>query len=176
MDAILRELAQPIPGMALVVFTGLMITAAVGDLLTYTITNKLNLTIGLAFLVFAILLPVAPFEIATRAIWATVVFFICAQMFHFGWMGGGDVKMIPMVMLWIPHNFYLELLTVIALYGGVLTLTIMLMRAIPMPVFTVGWTWLDRIHAQEKKIPYGIAIALGAMTLKLMEVSGNLLT
>lgn len=176
MDAILRELTQPVPALGLIVFATLMITAAVSDLLTYKIPNKLNLAIGLSFFAYALIAQIDPFEIAHRVIWATVVFFVAAQMFNFGWMGGGDVKMIPMVMLWIPHTLYLELLSVIAIYGGILTIVILVMRAIPMPVFTVGWAWLDRIHAQEKKIPYGIAIALGAVTLDLLAINGSLLT
>lgn len=176
MNAILRELSQPVPGIGLIVFSLLMITAAVSDLLTYKIPNKLNLAIGISFAIYAVALPIDPYEIGYRLAWAMFVFFIAAQMFNFGWMGGGDVKMIPMVMLWVPHNMYMELLSLISLYGGALTVGILLMRAVPMPVFIVNWTWFDRIHAQEKKIPYGIAIALGALNLRLFEISGNILT
>jgi prepilin peptidase CpaA len=176
MNAFLNELSQPIPGTGLIIFFGLLSYAAVSDLLTMRIPNWLNAAIATTWLVYALLLPLDWTEIGYRVVWALGVFMVAACMFYRGWMGGGDVKMIPAVMLWIPHAHYYELLAVVSMFGGMLAISVLMLRAFAMPVFTVGWVWLERIHSMQKKIPYGIAIALGGMTIKYMEVAGELLT
>ncbi len=177
MNAIMNELSQPVPGLGLTIFVLLMTYAAVSDLLTMRIPNWLNLATIVSAIAFGLLLPLDSVEFGSRLIWATAVFAICYCMFHLNWMGGGDVKMIPGVLLWCPSAHYVELLAGISMYGGALAFGVILVRSFPMPVFTVGWTWLDRIHThKERKIPYGIAIAAGGITIKLMEVNGNLIS
>lgn len=176
MDAIIRELSQPVPGTGLILFTLLLSYAALSDLFTMRIPNWLNGGLAWTAIAYMCLLPVGYAEMGYRVAWAVGVFFVAACMFYRGWMGGGDVKMIPAVMLWIPHQHYYELLAVVSMYGGLLAISILLLRAFAMPVFTVGWVWLERIHTDQKKIPYGIAIAAGGLTIKYMEITGNLLT
>ena len=176
MNAILTELSQPIPAAGLICFTVLLVYAAVSDLLTMRIPNWLNGAIAYTWIAYALLLPLDYTEMGLRVVWALGVFSVAAWMFFRGWMGGGDVKMIPAVMLWIPSIHYYELLAVVSMYGGALAIGVLMLRAFAMPVFTVGWVWLERIHSMQKKIPYGIAIACGGLTIKYMEITGNLLT
>jgi prepilin peptidase CpaA len=37
------------------------------------------------------------------------------------------------------------------------------LRAQPLPAFALGWGWLSRLHDQKTGIPYGIALAAGAL-------------
>jgi prepilin peptidase CpaA len=32
-----------------------------------------------------------------------------------------------------------------------------------LPAFTLSWSWLQRLHDQKTGIPYGIALATGAL-------------
>ncbi|WP_186728999.1 A24 family peptidase [Sphingomonas panacisoli] len=81
---------------------------------------------------------------------ALVVFALFVGAFHFGWMGGGDVKMIGALALWLPMQALFFMLMVMSVIGGVLTLIMMLdhwRRKVPGAVET----------------PYGVAIAMAAM-------------
>ena len=81
---------------------------------------------------------------------ALAVFAVFAGAFHFGWMGGGDVKMIGALALWMPVQPLLFMLMVMSVIGGVLTLIMMLdhwRRKAPGAVET----------------PYGVAIAMASM-------------
>lgn len=81
---------------------------------------------------------------------ALAVFALFVGAFHFGWMGGGDVKMIGALALWLPGQGLLFMLMVMSVIGGVLTLIMMLdhwRRKAPGAVET----------------PYGVAIAMASM-------------
>ncbi|MEO5938176.1 MAG: prepilin peptidase [Sphingomonas sp.] len=81
---------------------------------------------------------------------ALAVFAVFAGAFHFGWMGGGDVKMIGALALWLPMQAVFFMLMVMSVIGGVLTLIMMLdhwRRKAPGAVET----------------PYGVAIAMASM-------------
>src|SRR3546814_12522120 len=100
----------------------LSIAAAIVERRRRSISNGLNGLIAL----FSI-----PFWIASgRAIWpdmpiqfgaALAVFLTFAGLFSIGAMGGGDVKMIGAVMLWIPLPLFLPMLLVMANAGGLLS-------------------------------------------------------
>jgi prepilin peptidase CpaA len=78
------------------------------------------------------------------------VFALFVGAFHFGWMGGGDVKMIGALALWLPGPALLFMLMVMSIIGGLLTLIMMFdhwRRKAPGAVET----------------PYGVAIAMAAM-------------
>lgn len=89
-------------------------------------------------------------DVAWQAGIALAVFAVFAGAFHFGWMGGGDVKMIGALALWLPMQALLFMLMVMSVIGGVLTLIMMLdhwRRKAPGAVET----------------PYGVAIAMASM-------------
>jgi len=81
---------------------------------------------------------------------AVGVFALFVGAFHFGWMGGGDVKMIGALALWLPGPALFFMLVVMSIIGGVLTLIMMFdhwRRKAPGAVET----------------PYGVAIAMASM-------------
>jgi len=78
------------------------------------------------------------------------VFALFVGAFHFGWMGGGDVKMIGALALWLPGPALLYMLLVMSIIGGLLTLIMMFdhwRRKAPGAVET----------------PYGVAIAMASI-------------
>ena len=52
-----------------------------------------------------------------------------------------------------------------SLFGGALTLLLLQFRQWPLPYALAGQTWLMRLHAKESGIPYGIALAIGALMI-----------
>jgi prepilin peptidase CpaA len=81
---------------------------------------------------------------------AALVFAFFCGAFHFGWMGGGDVKMIGALALWFPLQPLLWMLIVMSLLGGALTLLLVIERA-------------ARRKPGAIEIPYGVAIAIAAL-------------
>lgn len=83
---------------------------------------------------------------------AVMTFAVFAAAFHFGWMGGGDVKMIAALSLWLPGQSLLTMLMVMSIIGGALTVLMM----------------IDHRRRQAEgqiETPYGIAIAMAALLL-----------
>ena len=144
------------PGLAnmLLAALALMLLAACWfDLRSRTIPNELNLAIALLAVPFwwasgLALWPDAAIQVGIAAL----VFALFAVAFALGAMGGGDVKLIGAIALWLPWQAVLAVLVIMSLAGGALTLA-MLIR--------------HRLARREQKleIPYGVAIAFGGLWL-----------
>ncbi|AXJ96821.1 MULTISPECIES: prepilin peptidase [unclassified Sphingomonas] len=78
------------------------------------------------------------------------VFALFAGIFAAGWMGGGDVKMIGALALWLPPGGVLSMLMLMAIAGGAITI-----------VMVADSRWRRREGAVE--VPYGVAIAAAAL-------------
>lgn len=105
--------------------------------------------------------PVWP-EMVLQLATAALVFGLFCVAFHFGQMGGGDVKMIGALSLWLPLAPLLGMLVVMSLAGGVLTLLMVVERRIKRTRAAV-------------EVPYGVAIAFAGL-LALREPVLNQLT
>ena len=131
----------------------LLIVAAVLDLRSRTIPNGLNLAVALLAIPFwwAIGLPLWP-DAALQIGIAALVFGLFALAFALGAMGGGDVKLLGALALWLPWQALLLLLVIMSLAGGVLTLAMVVRQ---------------RLARKEGRpeIPYGVAIAFAGLWL-----------
>ena len=81
---------------------------------------------------------------------AGLIFALFCVAFHFGQMGGGDVKMIGALSLWLPPTPLLAMLLVMSLVGGGLTLILVLDRRL-------------RRKSEAVEVPYGVAIAVAGL-------------
>ena len=91
-----------------------------------------------------------------------IVAFACFAM---GWVGGGDAKVAAGAALWFGFGYLLNYLLYASLFGGALTLLLLQFRQWPLPYLFTGQAWLLRLHAKESGIPYGIALAIGALMI-----------
>src|SRR5438128_1170910 len=85
---------------------------------------------------------------------------VCLAM---GWVGGGDAKVAASTALWFGFADLMNYLVYASLFGGALTLLLLQFRQWPLPYALAGQTWLLHLHDKESGIPYGIALALGAL-------------
>jgi prepilin peptidase CpaA len=131
----------------------MVVAAAVWDLRTRTIPNTLNAAIAL--------LAIPYWWAADLALWPGVaiqiglglaLFGLFAIAFAFGAMGGGDVKMIGALGLWLPLKAAMLMLAVMAIAGGVLTLAMLVRHRLAKA-------------EHQLEIPYGVAIAAGGLWL-----------
>jgi prepilin peptidase CpaA len=81
---------------------------------------------------------------------ALAAFAVWTALFAIGWMGGGDVKLLTALALWIRPPAFLDLLLVMSLAGCVLT---------------IGFAAWHMLRKQDGKVavPYGIAISFGGL-------------
>jgi prepilin peptidase CpaA len=146
----------------LVVFPALMAYAAASDLLTMTIPNKLSLALVAGFVVLALVAGLPLQAIVLHAGAGAAVLAGSFALFACGWIGGGDAKLAAATGLWLGFGALPEYLFLTSICGGVLTLVIMAARRAPVPAFTLGWQWLERIRTA-RTVPYGIALAAAAL-------------
>jgi len=131
----------------------LLLVAAVIDVRTFTISNRLNIAVALLAPIYwwSIGLPLWP-AAAIQVGVALGVFILLAGAFYAGMMGGGDVKLATALALWFSPPSTLKFLVLMSIAGGVLTLIVL------------------GVHRLRKKpgrpqIPYGVAIAFGGLCI-----------
>jgi len=156
---------SPLEICLLVLFPVLMAYAAASDLLTMTIPNRLSVALVAGFLALAWLGGLAPQAILLHLLAGAVVLAGTFAMFAFGWIGGGDAKLAAATALWLGFAPLPDYLFTAALAGGVLTIAILALRAVPLPGFALGWSWLCRMHDRKSGVPYGIALAAAALAV-----------
>jgi prepilin peptidase CpaA len=130
---------------------GLLVSAGIEDARTREIANWKNAAIALLAPAwwYANGLDVWP-DMAVQVGVAVAVFAILLLVFHFGLMGGGDVKLIVALALWLPLPTFLSMLMVMSIAGGVVTLVMMIDRAI-------------KKTRDQVEVPYGVAIAFAGL-------------
>jgi prepilin peptidase CpaA len=137
----------------LAVLAALLLAAAWCDLRSRNIPNGLNLVIALLAIPFwwTSGLAVWP-DMALQIGVALFVFALFAVAFAFGAMGGGDVKMIGALALWLPWQAVVMLLVIMSLAGGALTAAMVVRRRLAR-------------RDEPIEVPYGVAIAFGGLWL-----------
>jgi prepilin peptidase CpaA len=149
----------------LLLFPAMMAFAAASDLFTMTISNRVSLVLGAGFLLLAAATGMAPAEILSHVGAGALVLAVAFFCFAMGWVGGGDAKIAAAVALWFGFDHLMEYLLYASVFGGALTLLLLQFRQWPLPALFTGQAWLLRLHAKETGIPYGIALAIGALMI-----------
>lgn len=149
----------------LVVFPCLVAFAGASDLFTMTIPNRVSLMMIAGFAMLAPAIGIAPLEIGFHLIAAGIALSFGLAFFAFGWMGGGDAKLMTVVALWLGLTPALgEFLLLTSVYGAVLTLAILGFRKdVLLPIAAYRVEWIARLHDNKTGIPYGITIAIAAL-------------
>ncbi|CCE02179.1 prepilin peptidase [Bradyrhizobium sp. STM 3809] len=147
----------------LLIFPALMAFAAASDLLTMTISNRVSLALIAGFLVLAPLSGMSLADMLMHLGAGATLLVIAFTCFAFGWIGGGDAKVASAAALWFGFAHLMNYLLYASIFGGVLTLALMQFRQWPLPYALAGQPWLARLHAKDSGVPYGIALALGAL-------------
>ncbi|MCH7860996.1 A24 family peptidase [Sphingomonas sp. NPDC092331] len=136
----------------LVALALLLVSAGIQDARTREIANWKNAAIALMAPLWwwANGLALWP-DVAMQAGVAGLVFAFFLGAFALGQMGGGDVKMIGALALWLPVQPLVWMLVLMSLIGGGLTLLMVIEKR------------LRRDAGGPLEIPYGVAIAIAAL-------------
>ncbi|MDI7862821.1 prepilin peptidase [Rhizobiaceae bacterium n13] len=144
-----------------VVFPICLALAAFTDLFTMTIPNRIPALLLAGFLVVAPFAGLGWAEFGMHLAAGLLVFSVCFALFATNIMGGGDAKLLTAAAVWFGFNQSLFLFLVYVAYlGGVVTIAILMLRARSNTLMAAGLT-LPGSLLWAKKIPYGIAIAIG---------------
>jgi len=139
--------------------TAAMLVVIVSDIRHYIIPNSINLAI-------LALYPLAAYVLGLNWSMALVAmgiaFVIGMGIFALGIMGGGDVKLLIVLILWTgwsqdSANF----LFLTALLGAVLVVAVLLLRWLVAPFWRKARAGkpLPRLLTAKQPVPYGVAIA-----------------
>lgn len=141
----------------------LLIYAAISDLLVMKIPNWLSVLVAVLFLPAAVLSGLSITAVGFSLAAAIVVFVGCFALFAVNVMGGGDAKLLTALALWFGLGpGLIAFLVNVAFAGGIVTLLILAIRWKSRLVTERGVP-LPASLTTAKKIPYGIAIAIGAI-------------
>ena len=125
-------------------------TAAVTDARRRQIDNWLNAAIALAAPLFWLASGLTLAAVGWQVALAVGAFAVLTGLFAIGAMGGGDVKLLTALALWVRPLWFMHLITVMAVAGGVLTVVLAMWH-------------VARRDRQQVVVPYGIAIAAGGL-------------
>jgi len=159
---------------------GLVAVAAYTDLVKFKIPNIIPVLIVLSFvvaLVVDIFTDGSVFQSpVNHLVTGVVVFIVMLVLFFMRLFGGGDAKLIPAVALWIGIQGLPVFLIVTTMAGGVLALLSVFFRKTkigqvlltklryhPKLILKLAGSWFDAMSRGETLIPYGVAIAIGAL-------------
>jgi prepilin peptidase CpaA len=161
----------------LVLFPAAMAFAAISDLLTMSISNRLSIALALSFFVVAAFIGMPLSDIGIHVVASAVVLAVCFAFFAFGWIGGGDAKLAAATALWLGFAHLPKYLILAAIMGGALTLALLILRARPLPSSLIGTRWVERLHSSGAGVPYGIALAVAGLavypqTLFMLAIAG----
>lgn len=128
----------------------LLVIAAVTDIKSRIIGNWLNIAVAALAPLFWLATGLSWPDMLLQVAMALVVFGVFAALFALGMMGGGDVKLLAALALWLPLQPMMSLLLIMSVLGGGVT------------VITVIHHKLGR-RLGRPEIPYGVAIALAGL-------------
>ncbi|MEY9167774.1 prepilin peptidase CpaA [Sinorhizobium fredii] len=146
---------------AFVVLPFCLAFAGISDLLTMTIPNRVSAILLGAFVLTAPFVGLGLGQVGLHVAAAVLVFAACFCLFAFGIMGGGDAKLLTACAIWFGLDASLvAFLVYVSIFGGLLTLAVLLLRRQENAILASGIP-VPQLLLTAKKIPYGIAIALG---------------
>ena len=144
-------------------FWALMLYAAYSDLKSYTLPNFISLLLIAGFCLVMLIIQPPLAGVAWHVGIGVILFVIGFLMFATGLFGGGDVKVIAALGLWLGPVNVLPFLTLMAVFGGILALALIIFRKIEIPQHWLKNSAIAGLHSKEEGIPYGVAIAIAAL-------------
>jgi prepilin peptidase CpaA len=142
---------------------GLLLLAALQDAAMLKISNYICGAVLILGIAGAVIVGPRP------DLWENGLVFVLALsigtfLFGRGVVGGGDVKLFAATVLWFDLGASGRLLMWTALAGGALAVLIIVARTLPWPA---GFRSRVRVLQPKAGIPYGVAIAAGAIITSL---------
>ena len=146
-----------------------MIYGAIRDVLSYTIPNRVSYGLAALFIPFAILklgVPLAMLHVGLAA----AVLLICLVFWKLKWLGGGDVKFLSAVSLWMGPQGLLPFMVLLSGFSALFVIVLKQLRSRNHIVQASGWPGFIKNmvqKSQENAVPYGLPITLAGLAVVL---------
>lgn len=154
--------------LSLATMMGLALASAFSDVKTYRIPNAFSLGLLALYPFFALTAPYPTQPLLSLGVMAAVLV-VGFAVFSLRLMGGGDVKLMTALSLFAGPALIMDLLLVTAVAGGAISV-VMLFRSARFALASA----FDQVGSRVLRdalltdvIPYGVAIAAGAVFLAL---------
>lgn len=148
----------------LILFAGLVCVAALSDLTSYIIPNWISAALLAAFPLAALAAGLHWGVVAQHAAVGGVALIAGMGMFALNWMGGGDAKLFSASALWIGVQGLPHYLVAAAFAGAALTIGLIMARKLfAMAPAVAAPGWVQTLLSPKGDVPYGIALAAGAL-------------
>ena len=149
--------------LVLLAFPAAVIAAAITDATRYIIPNRLSIALALAFApaALAIGLPLGAIAVCLAVGAAALLGGIL--LFALQIIGGGDAKLMAACLLWLGAEAAAPFLGWTAAAGGALACGLLLARRLPRAATEAFPRWVGRLLQPGGDVPYGVAIAAGAL-------------
>lgn len=145
------------------VMPALVIIAGLKDLTTMRIPNWISLLLIVFFFPAAFAMGLPPLTIALHVGVAFAALVVGAGMFALRWIGGGDAKLMAAACLWLGLQGSGMFLLWTGVMGGLFCLTLLFARFHSRPYLAGAPGWVVSLMEPKGDIPYGVAIAAGAL-------------
>lgn len=145
------------------VMPALVIVAGLRDLTTMKIPNWISGALVVSFLPAALAVGLAPIDMAIHLGVAAAALVVGAGMFALRWIGGGDAKLMAAACLWLGVEGSGMFLLFTGVMGGLFCLILIFARAHSRPYLLGAPGWVVHLMEPKGDIPYGVAIAAGAL-------------
>lgn len=147
-----------------VVFPFSMAFAAISDLMSMTIQNRVSIILIASFAVIAPLTGMEWSVFASHWAAGALVLAVTFALFATGTMGGGDAKLMSATALWMGMTPQLvDYFTVSAILGGVLTVAILCVRKSSLSLLVGANRALPHIFDSKTGVPYGLALGAAGL-------------
>ena len=164
MEAYYTEITQG----AFVLYVLLLLIAGAMDIWKYIIPNVVSLALLMLFFALAFAQPF-PVNWLSHLLAGGAFFAIGLLLYRFNGLGAGDVKLITVLSVWAGFDHILDLLLGVALCGGALALTLIVLRRVVFSFALIGPSGdrqaMPRVLLQGEPVPYGVGIAAGGIWL-----------
>ena len=147
----------------LAVLPALVIVAGLKDLTSMKIPNWISGLLILGFFPAALLLGLGPAAIGIHVGVAVAALLIGMGLFALNFLGGGDVKLMAAACLWLGLSGSGVFILATAVIGGLFSLALLVGRVWLQPYVGAGPGWFVQLMEPKGHIPYGVAIAAGAL-------------
>jgi prepilin peptidase CpaA len=145
------------------VLPALAIVAGLKDLTSMKIPNWISGPLLAFFVPAALAVGLDPLDMAIHFGIALVALFVGAGMFALRWIGGGDAKLMAAACLWLGVEGSGMFLLWTGIMGGLFCLALIFARFHSRPYLAGAPGWLVTLMEPKGDIPYGVAIAAGAL-------------
>ncbi len=143
------------------------VVAAVSDFRGMRIPNFCPLIIIVCFIISFLAVTISDQVVFAGALShlasGAIVFSFTYMLFAFGVFGAGDSKLVTAFGFWAGLQGLPVLIFYVTIAGAVLALVALVLLRFPVSSGMSEESWIARLRARDRVVPYGIAIAFGAV-------------